>query len=66
MTAVAVEFSPRRPLLDDLSISGELPYYTRPVTEPAPPLTAVTPITDLDQVMDSVKCSCNAGDDNPH
>jgi hypothetical protein len=26
----------------------------------------VVPVADLDDVMDSVKCSCNAGDDNPH
>ncbi|MFE1560983.1 hypothetical protein ACFW6V_39115 [Streptomyces sp. NPDC058734] len=60
MTAVAVELSPRRPLPDDL------PYLTRPILEPAPPVTAVTAIVDMDDVMESAKCSCNAGDDNPH
>lgn len=60
MTAVAVEIAPRRPL------PGELPYATRLVEEPAPPVTAITPVADLDTVMDALKCSCNAGDDNPH
>ncbi|MFZ3599416.1 hypothetical protein [Streptomyces sp. BH104] len=67
MTAVAVEIAPRRPLPDDGPTQiGGLPYFTRP-TEPATPLiTELTPVADLDEVMDSVKCSCNAGDDNPH
>jgi hypothetical protein len=60
MTAVAVEISPKRPL------PGELPYATRPIEAPAPPVTVITPIADLDTVMDNIKCSCNAGDDNPH
>jgi hypothetical protein len=65
MTAVAVEISPRRPLPDDLPDRG-LPYVTRPAAAPNPPITAITPVVDLDEVMDSVKCSCNAGDDNPY
>lgn len=60
MTAVAVEISPKRPL------SGELPYVTRPIEAAAPPVTVITRVADLDTVMDSIKCSCNAGDDNPH
>ncbi|WP_455357162.1 hypothetical protein [Streptomyces sp. SYSU K217416] len=60
MTAVAVEISPKRPLPD------ALPYATRPIEDPAPPVTVITSVTDLDTVMDSIKCSCNAGDDNPH
>ncbi|GAA1931395.1 hypothetical protein [Streptantibioticus ferralitis] len=59
MTAVAVEISPKRPLPD------ELPYVTGPVEAAAPPVTAIASVADLDTVMDSVKCSCNAGDDNP-
>ncbi|MFH8573047.1 hypothetical protein [Streptomyces sp. NPDC017993] len=60
MTAVAVEISPKRPL------PAELPYVTRPVAAAVPPITEVTSVADLDTVMDSTKCSCNAGDDNPH
>ncbi|MFB7669147.1 hypothetical protein ACFC1R_35420 [Kitasatospora sp. NPDC056138] len=60
MTAVAVELSSRRPLPDD-----GLPYLTRPIPAPSTPVTSIVPVTDLDDVMDSVKCSCNAGDDNP-
>lgn len=66
MTAVAVHISPRRPLPDDLPRGNELPYFTRPIPTPTPPATAITPVADLDEVMDSVKCSCNVGDDNPH
>lgn len=40
-------------------------YPTRPAAEPPPEITA--PVTvDLDQVIESTTCSCNAGDDNPH
>ncbi|MFF3748513.1 hypothetical protein [Streptomyces kronopolitis] len=60
MTAVAVEISPRPPLPDGLL------YVTRPIEAAAPPVTVITPVADLDTVMDSIKCSCNAGDDNPH
>ncbi|MEU6194536.1 hypothetical protein [Streptomyces sp. NPDC047061] len=66
MTAVAVEISPRRPLPTDGPNPGDLPYLTRPVLEPTPPVTAVTSVADMDTVMDSAKCSCAAGDDNPH
>lgn len=65
MTAVAVEISPRRPLPGDGPGSGE-PYFTRPVLAAAPPVTTITGIADMDTVMDSAKCSCAAGDDNPH
>ncbi|MGD6741852.1 hypothetical protein ACOKM3_08430 [Streptomyces sp. BH106] len=67
MTAVAVEISPRRPLPDGSPTqSGEPPYFTRPVLAPTLQVTAVTAVADLDELMDSAKCSCNAGDDNPH
>jgi hypothetical protein len=63
----SVEISPRRPLPDDgPTQTGGLLYFTRPVLAAAPPVTEITVITDMDEVMDSVKCSCNAGDDNPH
>jgi hypothetical protein len=65
MTAVAVEISPRRPLPGDGTGTGE-PYFTRPVLAAAPAVTRVTGIADMDTVMDSAKCSCAAGDDNPH
>ncbi|MBW1603070.1 hypothetical protein JJV70_13325 [Streptomyces sp. JJ66] len=66
MTAVPVEIAPRRPLPDDLPTHGSLSYATRLVEEPAPAVTTITPVADLDTVMDALKCSCNAGDDNPH
>ncbi|MFI1032367.1 hypothetical protein [Streptomyces sp. NPDC020951] len=65
MTVVAVEISPRRPLPDDGPQGGQV-YFTRPVLDPAPAVTRVTGIADMDTVMDSAKCSCAAGDDNPH
>lgn len=65
MTAVAVEISPRRPLPGD-GPKGDAAYFTRPVLEPVVPVTQVTGIADMDAVMDSAKCSCAAGDDNPH
>ncbi|NBM15778.1 hypothetical protein [Streptomyces sp. GC420] len=65
MTAVAVEISPRRPFPSDGPGAGE-PYFTRPVLAAAPPVTRITGIADMDTVMDSAKCSCAAGDDNPH
>ncbi|MGW7359784.1 hypothetical protein ACWGI0_24915 [Streptomyces sp. NPDC054802] len=43
-----------------------LPYLTRPVERPTAPIVTVTPVTDLDDVMEAAKCSCAAGDDNPH
>jgi len=64
MTAVAVELSPRRPLPGD-GPGSRLPYLTRPLVTPVP-VTEIIAVADLDEVMDSVKCSCNAGDDNPH
>ncbi|MFG2682520.1 hypothetical protein [Streptomyces sp. NPDC048392] len=66
MTAVAVEISPRRPLPSDGPGDNGLPYLTRPVLEPAQPVTVITSVPDMDTVMDSAKCSCAAGDDNPH
>ncbi|MFJ7261008.1 hypothetical protein ACIQV2_12650 [Streptomyces globosus] len=34
----------------------------------APPVAAssVTAVLDLDTVVESAECSCDAGDDNPH
>ncbi|WP_432094037.1 hypothetical protein [Streptomyces sp. bgisy100] len=34
----------------------------------APPVAAlsVTTVPDLDDVVESAECSCDAGDDNPH
>ncbi|GAT85246.1 hypothetical protein STXM2123_5947 [Streptomyces sp. F-3] len=34
----------------------------------APPVatSAVTAVLDLDEVVESAECSCDAGDDNPH
>ncbi|MEU1024665.1 hypothetical protein ABZ366_21730 [Streptomyces sp. NPDC005904] len=34
----------------------------------APPVAsaAVTLVADLDDVVESAECSCDAGDDNPH
>ncbi|GLX53829.1 hypothetical protein Shyhy01_67780 [Streptomyces hygroscopicus subsp. hygroscopicus] len=34
----------------------------------APPVasSAVTLVADLDDVVESAECSCDAGDDNPH
>lgn len=66
MAAVAVAITPRRPLPDDLPGHRDLPYATRLVEEPAAPVTEITQVADLDTVMDALKCSCNAGDDNPH
>jgi hypothetical protein len=66
MTAVAVEISPRRPLSGDAPVGTGVPYPTRPVLEPAEPVTRIISVTDMDTVMDSAKCSCAAGDDNPH
>ena len=40
-------------------------YPTRPAEEAAPEVTEPV-MVELDQIMDSVACSCNAGDDNPH
>ncbi|MFI0812905.1 hypothetical protein [Streptomyces echinatus] len=65
MTAVAVEISPRRPLPGDGPGAGQ-PYFTRPVLAPVEPVTRIVPVGDMDAVMDSAKCSCAAGDDNPH
>jgi hypothetical protein len=67
MTAVMVTLSPRRPLPDDGPPRPEaLPYYTRPVHAAAEPVTQIIGIADLDEIAESAKCSCSAGDDNPH
>ncbi|MEU7166682.1 hypothetical protein QZH56_19940 [Streptomyces olivoreticuli] len=41
-------------------------YATRPPETAPATINTVTMVDDLDTVMDSVKCSCAAGDDNPH
>jgi len=41
-------------------------YPTRPAGEPLPEVTEPVIVQELDQLMDSAVCSCNAGDDNPH
>ncbi|MEU6890010.1 hypothetical protein ABZ918_33480 [Streptomyces viridosporus] len=67
MTAAAVEISPRRPLPDGgPARGGDLPHFTRPVLPPVEPVTQIVGIADMDGLMDSAKCSCSAGDDNPH
>ncbi|WP_416976396.1 hypothetical protein [Streptomyces sp. T028] len=66
MTAVAVEISPRRPLPSDGPGRTGEPYFTRPVLTPAPVVMSITGVPDLDALMESAKCSCSAGDDNPH
>jgi hypothetical protein len=40
-------------------------YPTRPAEASAPEITEPVMI-ELDQVIESTTCSCNAGDDNPH
>jgi len=40
-------------------------YPTRSAEEVAPEVTEPV-LVELDQIIDSVACSCNAGDDNPH
>ncbi|MEV7358143.1 hypothetical protein [Kitasatospora sp. NPDC091276] len=65
MTAVAIEISPRRPLPGD-GPTQRLPYLTRPLGVSVPPVTEITTVADLDDTMESIKCSCSAGDDNPH
>ncbi|MFD0315444.1 hypothetical protein [Streptomyces flavalbus] len=66
MTAVAVEISSRPPLAGGGPAGTGAPYFTRPVLEPVMPVTTVTGVADLDTVMDGARCSCAAGDDNPH
>lgn len=66
MSVVAVEIMPR-----PATIRPEVGPRTLPIIRPgADAATVATPVVvtvaDLDDVMDSVKCSCNAGDDNPH
>ncbi|MEG9546509.1 hypothetical protein V5N34_00255 [Streptomyces baarnensis] len=35
---------------------------------PAPPVAtaSITAVQDLDMIVESAECSCDAGDDNPH
>jgi hypothetical protein len=40
-----------------------------PATRRAAPSVAalnITPVADLDTLVESAECSCDAGDDNPH
>ncbi|GAA1353605.1 hypothetical protein [Streptomyces beijiangensis] len=45
-------------------LSGPPPASRRP----APPISTlkVTTVGDLDTIVESAECSCDAGDDNPH
>ncbi|MGW4032836.1 hypothetical protein ACWEFL_26635 [Streptomyces sp. NPDC004838] len=51
------------PVLVDL-----LPGPPTSARRAAPPVAAhsVTAVLDLDDVVESAECSCDAGDDNPH
>jgi hypothetical protein len=51
------------PVLVDL-----LPGPPASARRAAPPVaaSAVTAVQDLDEVVESAECSCDAGDDNPH
>ena len=40
-------------------------YATRPAEEPVPEV-ADPVMVELEQLMNSSKCSCSASDDNPH
>jgi hypothetical protein len=40
-------------------------YPTRPAEEAVPEVTDPV-MVELDEVIESTTCSCNAGDDNPH
>jgi hypothetical protein len=40
-------------------------YPTRAAEEATPDVTEPV-MVELEQIMDSHTCSCNAGDDNPH
>lgn len=66
MTAVAVEIT-TRPKAHRPGIGARTLPIIRPEANAATVATpVVVTVADLDDVMDSVKCSCNAGDDNPH
>jgi hypothetical protein len=45
-----------------------LPGPSASARRAAPPVAAstVTVVQDLDEVVESAECSCDAGDDNPH
>lgn len=66
MTAVTVEVTPR-PTTPRHAPGPRLLPIIRPEADTTTVATpVVVTVADLDDVMDSVKCSCNAGDDNPH
>jgi hypothetical protein len=65
MSAVAVEIMPR-PAITRPEVGARTLPIIRPEADAATVATPViVAVADLDAVMDSVKCSCNAGDDNP-
>ncbi|WP_203608019.1 hypothetical protein [Streptomyces anulatus] len=45
-----------------------LPGPPNTVRRAAPPVatTSITAVQDLDAIVESAECSCDAGDDNPH
>ncbi|MGV9313266.1 hypothetical protein ACWDR0_13875 [Streptomyces sp. NPDC003691] len=45
-----------------------LPGPPAAARRPAPPVAvlSVTAVLDLDDIVESAECSCDAGDDNPH
>ncbi|PWI15928.1 hypothetical protein DI272_18480 [Streptomyces sp. Act143] len=65
---MTVEFSPRRPLADDgpPRQPDDRRYFTRPVLGEVEPVTTIQSIRNLDEIAEGAKCSCEAGDDNPH
>ncbi|MEU4888230.1 MULTISPECIES: hypothetical protein [Streptomyces] len=51
-----------------LVLVNHLPGPPASARRPAPPVaaSAVTAVLDLDAIVESAECSCDAGDDNPH
>jgi hypothetical protein len=45
--------------------AGSGPVDVRITTRPAP-VTEIVFVDDLETIVESEKCSCNAGDDNPY
>ncbi len=45
-----------------------LPSPAASARRAAPPVAAasITAVADLDDIVESAECSCDAGDDNPH
>ncbi|CAM5410798.1 hypothetical protein ACFYUM_16390 [Streptomyces fimicarius] len=45
-----------------------LPGPPTSARRPAPPVAtaSITAVQDLDMIVESAECSCDAGDDNPH